>query len=498
MAAGPLAENMKKKSTKFEIYAILFAACLASPAGASEGLQEYRFQDGVQVKVHFKDPASEEFASSVLDAAVSAYQTLTDFQGFNSKGYSFSSPDYRYAYDPDKTIDVYLGRPEDEDAFEELGEKNKLFKDAPCFDTRQTGSERYEAMIFLPSNYEEFIRNWEKLNPSSLGKRNIHVDLRGTLIHEMTHVILFYYNRNLDKSGEMAVPGRHLDWYVEGLARYFETFAGARHDFFSQGFKQTLPDKIRFSRGGSNYFMRYPDQAFTELRYENALFWRFIDMRFGMPAIEELSRHLRGRGADFKKALEEVTGEDFNSLLSQYASAILLGDFNLKEDSAYLNGIATTRLWLEGGDLYLRDGYDGKRFLGAICRTDWIGSWEDARAAFGEAPVAGDATDAADVSAWATDYAEVRFADQSKTPELFLRHTGQGLPISMQLFAFTKGGSVLRIQPFAVARGSEAKLCLPSWLSDRSLRLSDIERLVIAVTNTDPKESASYELRVQE
>ena len=489
---------MKNSSLKIELYAIALAVWLVTPAWASEGLQEYRFQDGVQIKVHFNDPASEEFASSVLDAAVSAYQTLTEFQGFNSPGYSFASPDYLYAYDPDRTIDVYLGRPDDESAFEALGVKNKLFRDAPCFDTRQTGSARYEAMIFLPSNYDEFIRNWEKINPSSLGKRNVHVDLRGTLIHEMTHVILFYYNRNLDKAGEAAIPGKHLDWYVEGLARYFETFAGARHDFFSQGFKQTLPDKIRFSRGGSNYFMRYPDQAFTELRYENALFWRFMDMRFGVSAIEELSRRLRDRAGDFKKVLEQVTGKDFNTLLSEYAAAVLLGDFNLKEDSVYLNEIAITQLWLERGEFYLRDGYEGKQFLGKVCRTDWIGRWENSQSSFGQAPAAGDATDAADVSPLATDYLEVRFADAPKAPELFLRHKGEGLALSIQLFAFTKGGSVLSVQPFSVLGGCDKKFSLPNWLSGHSLRLSDVDRLVIAVTNTDPKESALYELRVQD
>ena len=488
---------MKKKTFQFCAWVFGMMLWLAASAEAA-GIQEYRFQDGVEIKVHFNDPASEEFASSVLDAAVSAYQTLTEFQGFNTPGYSFSSPDYLYAYDPDRTIDVYLGRPEDENTFEELGVKNKLFRDAPCFDTRQTGSARYEAMIFLPANYDEFIRNWEKINPSSLGKRNVHVDLRGTLIHEMTHVIMFYYNRNLDKAGEAPASGSRLDWYVEGLARYFETFAGARHDFFSQGFKQTLPDKIRFSRGGSNYFMRYPDQAFTELRYENALFWRFIDMRFGVSTIEELSRRLRDRGGDFKKALEEVTGSDFNSLLSEYAAAVLLGDFNLKEDSAYLNEIATTQLWLEGGELYLRDGYDGKQALGKTCRTDWIGKWEDVRAAFGEAPAAGDATDAADVSSLATDYISVHFAGSSKTPELLLRHLGQGHPLTIQLFAFTKGGSILRVEPLFIAQGSAKKLGLPSWLSARSLKLSDVDKLVIAITNTDPKESIPYELRIQD
>ncbi len=480
----------------------IFCAALAmllvgSSASAAEGLQEYRFQDGVQLKVHFNDPSSEEFASSVLDAAVSAYQTLTDFEGFNTPGYSFASPNYLYAYDPDRTIDIYLGRAEEEAAYEELGVKNKLFRDAPCFDTRQTGAARYEAMIFLPSNYDEFIRNWEKINPSSLGKRNVRVDLRGTLIHEMTHVILFYYNRNLDKTGESAVPGGHLDWYVEGLARYFETFAGARHDFFSQGFKQTLPDKIRFSRGGSNYFMRYPDQAFTELRYENALFWRFIDTRFGMQSIETMSRRLRGRGEDFKKILEEVTKKDFNTLLSEYAAAVLLGDFGLKEDSIYLNQIATTQLWLEDGTFYLKDGNGDRQPLGSVCRTDWIGRWENAKASFGEPGVAGDATNETDVSPWATDYLEVRFADAVKMPDMILTHQGDGEPLSLQFFIFTKGGSALRMAPFSVSQGLRKVLGLRRWVEERSLKMSDIDRLVIAVTNTDPKSVAPYELSLQ-
>ena len=50
-----------------------------------------------------------------LDAAVNAYQTITQFEGFSTPGYSFASPDYAYAHDPDKTIDVYLGNPQGPD-----------------------------------------------------------------------------------------------------------------------------------------------------------------------------------------------------------------------------------------------------------------------------------------------------------------------------------------------------------------------------------------------
>lgn len=470
---------------------------------------EYRFPDGTQIKVHFKQSTldaagvNDQFASSVLDAAVSAYQTLVQFEGFNTPGYSFTSPDLRYAYDPDRTIDIYLGDPQGGNWFEELGPKNKLFRDAPCFDTRKTGDARYEAMIFLPANYPEFIRNWEKLNPSSLGSRNVHVDLRGTLIHEMTHVLLFYYNKNLDKAGEEPVhesgpaAGQHLDWYVEGLARYFETLAGARHDFYSQGFKQTLPDKIRFSRGGSNYFMRYPDQAFTQLRYENALFWRFIDTRFGMEAIEALSRRLRGRGADFRGALEETTGMNLEALLTEYASAVLLGEFGLKDDKAYLHEIATTRLLLEEGAFYLLDGHDGRKRLGASCATDWIGRWEDVRVSFGEPAAAGDATDAADVSAWATDFIEIRLGNiPGGVPELRLRHRGQGLPLRPQLFIFTRGGSIIRKELPALWRGKEGALALGALLSANALRSEDIEKVVLAVTNTDPVRTSPYEIRL--
>ena len=485
-----------------------------SSGDETEKIYEYRFDDGTRLKVHFTDrsldPADtgEDFPSNVMDAAVMAYQTITQFEGFDTPGFAFAAPDKRYAYDPDQTIDIYLGKTSGLNRYERLGRKNNMFKDAPCFDTIKTGTSQYDAVILLPSNYREFIRNWEKINPSSLGKRNVHVDLRGTLIHEMLHAILFYYNKNLNKLDENDDPEvdasgpprlQRLDWYVEGLARYFETFAGARHDFYSQGFKQTLPDKIRFSRGGSNYFMRFPDQAFTQLRYENALFWRFIDDQFGMGAIEQLSRSLRADEVDLKRTFETVTGEPFEALLRRFAAAVLFSDFGLKEDTAYLNQVARTRLLVKPGGFYLLDGQGHEKFLGKKAITDWIGSWEDMRASFGEPSVAGDNSEIADVAGWATDFVEIGLDPLlSRVPEIRVRHRGEGLALEIQLFVYTKGGSTIRSEVISLGRGSAKGLGLPAIVKGNHLQFTDLEKIVLLVTNTDPVKKTPYEIALSD
>ena len=482
----------------------------------TEKIYEYRFDDGVRLKVHYTDQALEAFdapgdlASQVLDAAVMAYQTITEFEGFNTPGYSFASPDKKYAYDPDKTIDIYLGNPTGENGFEGLGVRNHMFHDAPCFDTIRLPGAQYQAIILLPANYTEFIKNWEKINPSSLGKRNIHVDLRGTLIHEMLHVVLFYYNKNLNKSSheegaegsDSSVPvtfAKDLDWYVEGLARYFETFAGARHDFYSQGFKQTLPDKIRFSRGGSNYFMRYPDQAFTGLRYENALFWRFMDYRYGMGAIEALSRYFREDNVHFKQALEQVTGQPFDELLKKFALSVLLKDFGLKEDQGYLNDIAKTQLRIRQGAFYLVDGHGNEKFLGKRCTTDWIGAWEGTRVVFENPSAGGDSSEGSDVSGWATDFYELRpDAAASELPRLEFSHRGLGLPLYVQVVCFSKGGSMIHEALPAIQSQRSTLLDLEALVKRNALDASDVDKIFLLVTNSDPKVNAPYEMEIQD
>ena len=477
-----------------------------------EKVYEYRFPDGVKIKVHFTDQMLEQsgesvyFPKDVLNAAVQAYQTITQFKGFSAVGYSFAFPDPAYAYDPDRTMDIYLGSPTGDPEVLNHGFNALSFKDAPCFDTLKISDTQYQAAILLPSNYKEFIKNWERINPSSLGTRNMNVDLRGTLIHEMLHVVLFYYNKNLNKDiaakataiaqPSAFVPAKKVDWYVEGLARYFETFAGARHDFFSQGFKQTLPDKIRFSRGGSNYFMRYPDQAFTDLRYENALFWRFMDYRYGMPAIERLSRDFRdtpNRG--FESALEKAAQTSFKDLLKTFAMSILLKDFGLKEDSPYLKNVAKTHLIYRKGDLYLVDGKGAERNLGKVCRTDWIGRWENVSAKFDELPAAGDNTKESDVSGWATDYFQIDLDKAEPTlPNLGVTHRAGGLPLTVQIVMVTHGGSLLTKDLGDIPSSSSRSMPLGQWVGQEGLSSKDIDRIYILITNTDPRVTTDYEI----
>ncbi len=474
-----------------------------------EKVYQWRFEDGVKIKVHFTDQILEEtgadayFPKEVLDAAVLAYQTITQFQGFSTAGYAFAAPDKNYAYDPDKTIDVFLGNADETNLYSNHGFTASGFKDAPCFDTLRVSDTAFQAVILLPSNYRAFIKNWEKINPSSLGPRNINTDLRGTLIHEMLHVIIFYYNKNLNRgcalNAKNAGELEKVDWYVEGLARYFETFAGAKHDFYSQGFKQTLPDKIRFSRGGSNYFMRYPDQAFTDLRYENALFWRFIDEQKGMKAIEWLSRNMRQIDhEDSQAALERVSGMPMKQLLKKFSMAILFKDFNLKEDENYLKEIARTRLGYDARGFSLKDGYDQEEFLGKRCRTDWIGSWENEKAALHALPVAGDNTNLSDVSGWATDFYEIDFSKNLKSlPWLGIEcksSKASAKPLTAQIILMTRGGSKITREISKIERSKTEGIALDKVLEEEGLETRDVEKAYLLITNTDPKIPANYEL----
>ncbi|MBI3316336.1 MAG: hypothetical protein HYZ87_05115 [Candidatus Omnitrophica bacterium] len=492
----------------------VLAQSMENPRPAKEQVLSYQFADGVKIKVHAdeqtlrKSGADSYFPREVLDAAVLAYQTIKDFLGFSSDGYSFANPDRAYAYDPDRTIDIFLGRPANENVCLFHGIKRFSFGDAPCFDTLKLSESEYEAVILLPTNYRQFIKGWERLNPSPLGTRNVEVDLRGTLIHEMLHVVLFYYNKNMNKEsrletselGDMATKTapsggpQKTDWYVEGLARYFETFAGAKHDFYSQGFKQTLPDKIRFSRGGSNYFMRYPDQSFMDLRYENAIFWRFIDNRYGMKSIERLSRELRNSGEPaLEKRLERVLGSPFSEILKSFSKAALSKDFGLKEEQVYLKDIARTHLALREDGFYLVDGFGEERLLGEVCATDWVGRWEKDAARHGQTPVAGDSTEEADVSGWASDFIQIDRKAVS-LPWLGVKNVNGSAPLTVQAFLVTRGGFRIEKEMKEILPGRTEGLRLSEIVAAAGLSAEDIEKIYLIVTNLGPRETTRYEI----
>lgn len=497
--------DILKRTKRFGVGVFAGLVVLSGVGMAQEGSYEHGFADGAKVRVYDRRPISEEdgkkevFAKDALSAAVSAYRILTDLQGFNAPGYSFAFPDKRYAYDPDGTIDIFIG---DREGFVTPypGFSRLSFRDAPCFDTVKTGETAFQAVILLPSDYREFIKGWERLNPSpaGLGSRHVEVDLKGTLMHEMLHAVLFYYNRNLDEKLNEKRAGKR-DWYVEGLARYFEVFAGAKHDFFSQGFREVLTDRIRFSRGGSNFFMRYPDQAFMSLRYENALFWRFVHHRYGMETIEKMSRCFRRRaGGDVEKVFPKAAGVKWEELLKQFARAVILRDFGLHDEALYLKEAARTSLAYRGGVLYLKHGGGDEALAGNTCGTDWVGEWDGAAVRLGSAPVAGDPTEEADVSGWATDFCEIEVGPAvSVLPRVEVLHLEGGKPLAVQVILFSKGGSWMVKEMGKIPSGKTSGLDLEGWVKGEGLEAKDIRKVCLLITNGDREKTARYAVRAR-
>ena len=473
-----------------------------------EKVYEQSTTDGALIKVHFSDQILEEtkasvlFPKQVLIAASAAYEIITKVQGFNTPGFSFSNPNREYAYDPDQAIDIYLGNPNPDNNNLFHGFSSQSYRESPCFDTLKKSEKAYQAIILLPANYREFIQEWEKLNASPLGVRNIGMDLNGTLIHEMLHVVLFFYNKNLNHESCPRVSAKNgaskakLDWYVEGLARYFETFAGARHDFFAQGFRETLKDKIRFSRGGSNYFMRYPDQPFTELRYENALFWRFIDYQYGIKAIEELSQEFRASSAPhFQEIIEKVTGKSMAELLKNFSLASLLNDFGLKQDAVYLKEVAKTRVYFRDQTFYLVDGYGKQQRQGSTLNTDWVGQWDQSRAFLGEMSVAGDNTSVSDVSAWASDFYEISIAAEERAlPTLQIQCQTEGKGLAVQLVISTLAGSRILREWGENSQDAPKKIHLQKIVAEEKLDRKALDKINLIITNLDSQKSANYEI----
>ena len=223
-----------------------------------------------------------------------------------------------------------------------------------------------------------------------------------------------------------------------------------------------------------------------------------MDYRYGMPAIEKLSRNLREyRQKDFRSALEEVTGNSFNELLKRFAAAILFKDFGLKDDTIYLKDIARTHLVYREGQLFLKDGFGSEKPLGPNCRTDWIGEWDDQRAAFGEVSAAGDTTEESDVSGWTTDFYQIDITGEpASLPWLGLSQGSEGQPLAVQVFLVSKGGSVFKREMGKPRPGRDeiGALALNREIEKEGLRPKDIDKIYLLITNTDPVTLVDYEI----
>jgi hypothetical protein len=273
---------------------------------------EERQFDGITLTVHYNeedlksrglDPKTH--SETVLKKASSAYKEIVNSQGFDSPGFALSNPDKDYCYEYDRTIDIYLTEPEEGPV-------------SAYYEIEELEGAEYSARILLPISY-----------------RGRKID--GSLMHELLHIITYSYNKNIEPwSGEggntLCYAG--ADWYVEGLARYFETLGGAYENFFSKGYIKRLKDRVIISQGGSNFFMSHPDQPLKEARYDFSLFWAYMDMTYGMKKIEELSRKLRfvtkGRMEDeLPGIISQTFKKEFSQILKEFALAVYFKDFNL-------------------------------------------------------------------------------------------------------------------------------------------------------------------------
>ncbi len=273
--------------------------------------------DGVRLKVHFQKKFNEEKNADDLDPAEvlavmeDAYALLTGELGYGdwSRGYV-------------DQVELYLTDPDNEEELAGNAFQSSALGLSPRFMMLeyQNRPER-SPVIFLPKDYKAFLRRWRRVNghgdAMTLDDKRA---LAGSIMHEMTHAVLFGYHENL---GSTVGGHAHGDWYTEGLARYYETKVGSLLGFTDEGFRRVLGDRMQFSRGGANYYLRYHDEAMFSLRYENALFWLYFEKSFGHEKIVDLTRALghvtyEGDPRQYVQVLQSVTGYPFYRILVDY------------------------------------------------------------------------------------------------------------------------------------------------------------------------------------
>lgn len=264
--------NLKQKIGLWVAILLIIGAYQTQSLAAPPLLQK-RLEDGVMLKVHLKRSLGEEgsyYARRVLQAACQAYQEIVVSQGFDRSGYTFAYPTGLFAYDVDKVIDIYIADVE-----------------APFALVTPVGGLEYKACIYVPQDYQKYRKRY-KITQAEL-------ELKASLTHELLHIIVFSYNRNMQINlhGRTSFTSHRWDWYTEGLARYFEALSGYQEEFLSSGYRQRHGDKTLVYKGGVNYFLKYPDKALEERKYDFALFWLYLDQKYGMERIEEISVKFR-------------------------------------------------------------------------------------------------------------------------------------------------------------------------------------------------------------
>ncbi|MBP9733209.1 MAG: hypothetical protein KBD07_02395 [Candidatus Omnitrophica bacterium] len=445
-----------------------------------------RMADGTILKVHYTDFALDQsedwsYPRRVFTHMKAAYEVL---------GRDLRLDDNRSA--KPRAIEAYIGDTEAGGILPFGGFTLEDFKRAPLFMVRT--DERSGAkvpVLLLPANYSKFLEFWNRINRIP-GESAYSTDqyLASSIMHEMTHAIVHGFNENLG-STEHEIRGG--DWYTEGLARYFECKTGSDAGFASEGFRKIVDGRVQFSRGGANYYLRYPDESFFTMRYENALFWMYLDKRMGSDAIVQITRDLKGlafnaSAADYARVLSEVTGESFETLLNDYFNWVYRGDYTrYREGSKLLPVAAAKSVWSKGQFYVYNNRGSLVQLAGSSLTSDWVSGWGNDTAQKTTEIIAGDWTLGADIKPLAFDAHEIMIsAAAGEARELSVENTGGSK--RMRVTAYFESAQGTRTATADATSSGSARFTIgPN---------EKITRAGLAIVNLDLEQTASYRINI--
>ncbi|MFC1577189.1 hypothetical protein ACFL3N_02495 [Candidatus Omnitrophota bacterium] len=289
------------------------------PVAEFEDFIEEELWDGGYIRCYFSDPVlnkagqDREYALLVKDAAVFAYTKLTREFGFPGVGRSQGIGKYR---ERDKTIEIFIGDSETPNF------KTSYFVPRTYEELKVT----WDAVILMP-NEPDILRPRSK---SALKRETLGSVVKGTVMHEITHALTFQCNKNIRgaRFGE--------NWYVEGLARFMETKAGSWSSFYAKGYERKAKEGYAFClKEGANYFLKSTNRPLSELSYDYAIFWQYIDSRFGARKLADISIELgrldEGSGTEglkkvFRKALKKDPADVYSGFIAHiYEKSVSTG-----------------------------------------------------------------------------------------------------------------------------------------------------------------------------
>lgn len=393
---------------------------------------------------------------------------------------------------PTQKIDIYLGDTDDAGLYPFGGFEMNDFKRAPLFVIRNVlNSDRKDPAILLPMDYEKFLHFWNEINqvPSDVSY-SVDDYLASSIIHEMTHALIHDINENL---GSTEHEIRNGDWFTEGIARYFETKVNSDPGFASMGFRERTAEKLRFSRGGANYFLRYPDESFFNQRYESALFWMFMEKNYGSQVMQEMSHKLDDFPYDatidmYMDVFESITKKDFTETLHEFHDWVYLKEYKKYKEGKHLEEVAMTKsLWADGYfNILTKNGEVVSRERNL--NTDWISYWSTFKSSNGSDYVAGDLTQTADLNPLTADYHEIMVQkDMTQPLSVTVFNGGKSSEMRISFYIETKNG----MEKIEHTIGKNGRAIVQSF------PLYEMTKIGLVISNLDPQNTTTYSIEVK-